>query len=124
MIYSPRMRSGTRAPRVNLQGRVSVFVRLENGRQLIGKLHQLSVTGGVLQIATYLEERSKVGLTIQIGASMVRPDAEMLFPMWGAHGYLQPFRLTRLWAERLKETVARSTPGSGFRTRGFYLESF
>jgi hypothetical protein len=135
MNDSPRMRSGTRAPRVDLQGRVSVFVRLENGRQLIGKLHQLSVTGGVLQISTYLEERSKVGLTIQIGASMVRPDAEMLFPMWGANGYLQPFRLIRLWAEerhlleeeiseRLKQTVARSSPGSGFSTRGFYLESF
>jgi hypothetical protein len=109
--------------------------RSGNGRQLIGKLHQLSVTGGVLQISTYLEERSKVGLTIPIGASMVRPDAEMLFPMWGAHGYLQPFRLIRLWAEerhlleeeiseRLKQTVARSTLGSGFRTRGLYLESF
>jgi hypothetical protein len=129
------MRPGTRAPRVSLQGRVSVFVRLENGRQLTGKLHQLSITGGLLEIPTYLEERSKVGLTIPIGASMVRPDAEMLFPMWGAHGYLQPFRFTRLWAEerhrleediseRLKQTVARSTLGSEFRTRGFYLESF
>ena len=64
---------------------------------------------------------------------MVRPDAEMLFPMWGAHGYLQPFRLIRLWAEerhlleeeiseRLKQTVARSTLGSGFSTRGVIPE--
>lgn len=88
-----------------------------------------------MEMPTYLEERSKVGLTIPIGASLVRPDAEMLFPMCGARGYLQPFRFTRLWAEerhlleediseRLKQTVARSTIGSGFRTRGFYLESF
>jgi len=135
MIYSPRMRPGTRAPRVSLQGRISVIVRLENGRQFTAKLHQLSVTGGLMEIATYLEERSKVGLTIPISGSMVRPDADVLFPMWSAGGYLQPFRFTRFWAEerqmleaeiseRLRQTVARSTPGYGFRTRGFYLETF
>ena len=135
MIYTPRMRPGTRAPRVSLQGKISVIVRLENGRQFTAKLHQLSVTGGLMEIATYLEERSKVGLTIPIGGSMVRPDADVLFPMWSARGYLQPFRFTRFWAEerrmleaeiseRLRQTVARSTPGSGFRTRGFYLETF
>ncbi len=137
MTYSPRIRTGTRAPRVGLQGRISLILRLENGRQITGKLHQLSVTGGLVEIAMYLEERSKVGLTIPIGASMVRPDAEMLFPMWGARGYLQPFRFTRLWAEerqvldaeisnRLKQTVARSAAGQGkaYGLRSFYLESF
>jgi hypothetical protein len=112
------------------------MIRLENGRQLAGKLHHLSVTGGLLEISTYLEERSKVCLAIPINASMVRPDAEMLFPMWSARGYLQPFRFTRIWAEerqmlegeisqRLKQTVARSTAtqGLGYHPRGFYLES-
>jgi hypothetical protein len=131
------MRPGTRATRVSLQGRISVILQLENGRQLSGKLYQLSATGGLLEIAMYLDERTKVGLAIPIGGNVLRPDAEMLFPMWGAQGFLQPFRFTRLWAqerqmldseiaELLRQSVARSTAGQGLgaRPRPFYLESF
>lgn len=137
MAYSPRMRPGTRATRVSLQGRISLALVLENGRQLSGKLHQLSVTGGLVEIAMYLDERTKVGLAIPIGGNILRPDAEMLFPMWGAQGFLQPFRFTRLWAqerqmleaeiaELLRQSVARSTAGQGrpSRPRPFYLDSF
>jgi len=130
------MRPGTRATRVSLQGRISAILQLENGRQLSGKLHQLSVTGGLLELPMYLEERTKVGLAIPFGGSMVRPDAEMLFPMWSTNGFLQPFRFTRLWAqerqileeeiaELLGRSVTRSTVGQvGLRRRSFYLESF
>jgi hypothetical protein len=131
------MRPGTRATRVSLQGRISVILQLENGRQLSGKLYQLSVTGGLVEIAMYLDERTKVGLAIPIGENIVRPSAEMLFPMWGAQSFLQPFRLTRLWAqerqmleaeivELLRQSVARSTAGQGRAPspRPFYLESF
>ena len=137
MANSPRMRPGTRATRISLQGRISAAIQLENGRQLSGKLYQLSVTGGLLEIAMYLEERTKVGLAIPIGGNVVRPDAEMLFPLWGAHGFLQPFRFTRLWAqerqmleaeitELLQTSVVRSSAGRGVgaRPRSFYLESF
>src|ERR1700722_17766630 len=99
MTKAPRMRPRTRATRVNVQGRVSVIIQLENGRKISAKLHKLSVTGGLLEIAMYLEERSKVDLSIPIGVTMVRPKAEILFPMCGAHGDMQPFRFTRLWAE-------------------------
>lgn len=130
------MRRGTRAARVSLQGRVSVALVLENGRQFSGKLHQLSVTGGLLELTTYLEERSKVELAIPLGGSLVRPGAEMLFPMWSTHGFLQPFRITRLWAqerqmleaeiaELLGRSVTRSSVGQAqLRRRSFYLESF
>jgi len=137
MAYSPRMRPRTRATRVSLQGRISVILQLENGRQLSGKLYQLSVTGGLVEIAMYLEERSKVELSIPIGGSLVRPGGEMLFPMWSTHGFLQPFRITRLWAqerlmleaeiaELLRQSVARSTVGQGRppNPRPFYLDSF
>jgi len=137
MTHSPRMRRSTRAARVALQGRISVIVLLENGRQLSAKLHQLSVTGGLLEVDMYLEERSKVGLTLSIGRSMVRPSAEMLFPMWSTQGYLQPFRFEHLWAEErqtleaeitelLKQTVGRSNVGqdAGPSPRPFYLDSF
>jgi hypothetical protein len=131
------MRRPTRATRVNLRGKVSVTIQLENGRHRPAKLHQLSVTGGLLEIPNYLEERSKVALTLPIGASVVRPKAEMLFPMCGANGYLQPFRFTQLWAEErqvleaeinelLKQSVARTAEGqgTGLRPPRFYLESF
>jgi hypothetical protein len=113
------------------------MIRLENGRHVQGKLHQLSVTGGLLEIASYLAERSKVDLSVAIGSGMVRPQAEMLFPMVGPQGYLQPFRFTRLWAEErqvlaaeiatlLQQTVARSTAGlpAGPVPSRFKLESF
>ena len=137
MSRSSPMRRKIRATRISLQGRIVVTIELENGRLLTGKLQQLSVTGGLVEVPRYVEERSKVGLALSIGATMLRPQAEMLFPMWGAHGYLQPFRLTRLWAEErqileteinevLKQSVARSSTGHSyaFRPPRFYLESF
>ncbi len=135
-LSSPKRRK-IRATRVSLQGKIAVTIELENGRQVAGKLHQLSITGGLLEVASYLQERSKVSLTLPIGASVLRPQAEMLFPMWSAQGILQPFRLTRLWAQErqmleaeinevLRQTVARSNAGrgSGLRLPHFYLESF
>jgi hypothetical protein len=102
-----------------------------------GKLHQLSITGGMLELAMYLDERAKVGLTIPVGSSTLRPKAEMLFPMRAAQGYLQPFRFTSLWGEErevleaevtklLKQTMvpASGSQGPGFRPPRFYLESF
>ena len=135
MANSPRMRPGTRATRVSLQGKISVTISLENGRQLFARLQQLSVTGGLLEIPMYLDERTKADLVLRIGSSMVRPRAEMLFPMVGGRGYLQPFRFTRLWSEErqildaeiqevLKQTMARSIrgPASGPRPRLFYMD--
>lgn len=136
MSHSPRMRKSTRAARVALQGRISVMVLLENGRQFPAKLHQLSVTGGLLEVDMYLEERSKVGLTLPIGNSLVRPSAEMLFPMWSAQGYLQPFRFEHLWAEErqtleteimelLRQSVVRSGAAAPAGPRSSpYLDSF
>jgi hypothetical protein len=126
-----------RAPRVNLRGTISILIQLENLRRIPGKLHQLSITGGLLELAMYLDERAKVGLTISVGPNTLHPKAEMLFPMRGAHGYLQPFRFTSLWAEErqileteitnlLQQSMAPA-PGShgpGFRPPRFYLESF
>ena len=136
MTRGPQRRLSTRAPRVNLRGSVSVTIVLENGRQLKAKLHQLSVTGGLLELPTYLEERCKVGLTLAIGSSILRPSADMLFPMVGAQGYLQPFRFIHLWAEErqileleitelLRQSLARSTAGlrSGLPSTRFNLDS-
>jgi hypothetical protein len=137
MIDLPQPKPQTRAPRVNLRETISVVIELENNRRVPSKLHRISITGGLLELAMYLDERARVRLTLPIGSTIVRPKAEMLFPMRGAQGYLQPFRFTGLWAEErqimeteikelLKHTMASANGdhGSGFRPPRFYLESF
>ena len=113
------------------------MIRLENGRRISAKLHQLSITGGLLELATCLEERTRVRMTIYLDSSFVHPAAEMMFPMRAALGYLQPFRMTDLRADDrqilekeiatlLKQTTAAATAAhsSGFRPPRYYLESF
>jgi len=85
-----------RAPRVKLAGTVLSLVRLESGRQMRGKLHQLSITGGLLQLETPLDEGIKVEVIFHVGNSTVRSKARMLFPMWATQGYLQPFEFDEL----------------------------
>jgi hypothetical protein len=88
-----------RAPRVKLAGTVLSLVRLENGRQTRGRLHQLSITGGLLHLETPLDEGIKVEVIFHVGNSTVRSKARMLFPMWATKGYLQPFEFADLSEE-------------------------
>ncbi len=125
-----------RAPRVNLRGKISAVIRLENGRQLSVKLQQLSITGGLLDVATYLEERTWVDVTIYLSSGIMRATAEMMFPMRGGVGYLQPFRFTSLGTEELhaldrevtellkQSMTAKPGHSSGIRSPRFYLESW
>jgi hypothetical protein len=89
-------KAANRAPRVKLAGTVLSLVRLENGRQTRGKLHQLSITGGLLHLETPLDEGIKVEVIFHVGSSTVRSKARMLFPMWATQGYLQPFEFHEL----------------------------
>lgn len=95
-----------RAPRVNLRGTVSVMVQLENRRQFTGKLHQLSLSGGLLELTNYFDERSKVALGFQIGTGLLQGKAELLFPMRGGMGFMQPFRFTA-FAAGTRQTLDR-----------------
>ena len=88
-----------RAPRVRLAGTVLSLVRLENGRQTRGRLHQLSITGGLLHLEIPLDEGIKVEVIFHVGNSTVRTKARMLFPMWATQGYLQPFEFVDLGQE-------------------------
>jgi hypothetical protein len=90
------LKNAPRAPRVKLAGTVLSLVCLENGRQTRGKLHQLSVTGGLLHLETPLDEGIKVEVIFHVGISTVRCKARMLFPMWATKGYLQPFEFFEL----------------------------
>jgi len=92
-----------RAPRVKLGGTILALVRLESGRQIRARLHQLSFTGGLLQLEKPLDEGIKVEVMFHVGGSTVRNNAAMLFPMWATQGCLQPFEFTQLGEEdRLK----------------------
>ena len=90
-----------------------------------------------MELAAYLDERTKISLTLPVGEDILYPKAVMLFPLGGAFTYLQPFRITNInegerqileteIARLLKQTIARSTPGEskGFRPPPFYLDSF
>jgi hypothetical protein len=132
---APQYRQQRRAPRVSLHGKVSAIIQLENGRKLPVRLHQLSLTGGLLEIANSLDERIKINLTIPFASGTVCPKAEMLFPMRSAPGYLQPFRIIRMTAEDLQimdreiTTILQSAiaPGKSSqdpRLPRFYLDTF
>jgi hypothetical protein len=105
-----------RAPRVKLAGTVLSLVCLENGRQTRGRLHQLSVTGGLLHLETPLDEGIKVEVIFHVGENTVRTQVRMLFPMWATQGYLQPFEFVDLGSEdriKLQATLQRLLSSSG-----------
>ena len=92
-------RARVRAPRVRLSGTVLSLLCLENGRQTHAKLHQLSITGGLLHLEKPLDEGIKVEVIFHVGNCTVRATARMLFPMWATQGCLQPFEFADLGAE-------------------------
>lgn len=122
----------TRAPRVSLRGSAPITVQLENKRQLTGKLYRLSVTGGLLELVPYIDERSKVMMAFQLGAGLLQAKAEMMFPMRGGMGYFQPFRFigfaagARQTLEAQVSALLRQTVGPnhelGFAARKFFVD--
>jgi len=125
-----------RAPRIALRGTVPAAIQLENGRQFTVRLHQLSVTGGLLELATYLDERSRIAVAFTFGSANVHANAELLFPMRGGLGYMQPFRFTAFGAGvrptleveianmlRQMMTAARTRQSLGNRPPRFFLDS-
>ena len=136
MSNFPQSRRKVRAPRVNLWGTASATIRLENGRELWAKTLRISITGGLLEIATYLDERVPVNLTLHLGNRTVRGKAATLFPVRTTQGYHQPFRFTDLREEdcialeieirELMKQASLSAPGHrglAFKPRRFVPES-
>jgi hypothetical protein len=82
--------------RVKLRGSVLMLIRLPNRRELRGKLHQLSTTGGLMHLEKPLDEKLEVELIFHLGETTIREKAQMMFPMWATQGWLQPFRFVEL----------------------------
>ncbi len=94
-IPTPELRPPARperAFRVKLRGSILALLRLPNKRQVRGKVHQISITGGLMNVETPLDEKLQVELIFHLGEVTIREKAEMLFPMWATQGWLQPFR--------------------------------
>ncbi len=87
---------GQRGTRVKLGGSILALVLLENGRQIRGRMNQLSVNGGLVSLEAPLDESIRVTVLFHLGDTSVRCRVQMLFPMWATQGCLQPFRFLEL----------------------------
>jgi hypothetical protein len=85
-----------RSSRVKLGGSILALVLLENGRQIRGRMNQLSLNGGLVSIDHPLDEGILVTVVFHIGQSSIRSRAQMMFPMWATKGCFQPFRFLDL----------------------------
>lgn len=129
MANLPQLPRKLRAPRVNLQDNASATIKLENGRELWAKALRISITGGLLEMATHLDEGVSVTLTLHLVSRTVRGKAATLFPMCATQGYLQPFRFTDLRHEEcraleteIRELLQQARPFAPGR-RGFGFKS-
>lgn len=82
--------------RVKFRGSVLTLMRLPNHREVRGKLHQLSITGGLMHMEKPLDENLRIELIFHLGETTIRETAELMFPMWATQGWLQPFRFVDL----------------------------
>ena len=87
---------GQRGSRVKLGGSILALMVLENGRQVRGRMSQLSVNGGLISFEKPLDEGIRVTVLFHIGSTSIRCRARMMFPMWATQGCLQPFRFLEL----------------------------
>jgi len=99
-----RKEAVSRPFRVKLRGSVLVLMRLPNKRDVQGKFHQLSITGGMIHLEKPLDEKLEVELIFHIREITIRSKAQMLFPMWATQGWMQPFRFKDL-SEESRETL-------------------
>jgi hypothetical protein len=93
---APARQERDRPFRVKFRGSVLTLMRLPNRREVRGKLHQLSTTGGLIHVEQPLDEKLKVELIFQLGETTIHEKAEIMFPMWATQGWLQPFRFLDL----------------------------
>jgi len=82
--------------RVKFRGSVLTLMRLPNRREVRGKLHQLSTTGGLMHVEKPLDEKLEVELIFHLGTTTIHEKAQIMFPMWATQGWLQPFRFVEL----------------------------
>jgi len=95
-MSSAAMQKRQRGSRVKLGGAILALVVLENGRQIRGRVSQLSANGGLVSLEQPLDEGIRVTVLFHLGSTSIRCQAHMLFPMWATQGCLQPCRFLEL----------------------------
>jgi len=107
----PQLYSQQRSPRVQLTDATPAVLRFQDGHRTSGKLHVVSLTGGLLALSDPLDQGSQVKLMFLTRTGSVLGAAEMLDPL---SGNLQPFRFVSLPAQdqRRLGTIIRSTLGN------------
>jgi hypothetical protein len=95
-LSSSKQLAQDRPFRVKLRGSVLTLIRLPNQRQIRGKLHQLSISGGLVHLEKPLDEKLTVEFIFHLGNATIRERAVIMFPMWATQGWLQPFRFVEL----------------------------
>ena len=83
----------SRPPRLNLVRSTTAVLRFTSGHQVHGKLHVISVTGGLLGLSRPLHQGSAVKLMFRADTGLVLGTAEMLIPISRT---LQPFRFVAI----------------------------
>ena len=96
MLSTAIMQKGQRGSRVKLGGSILALLLLENGRQVHGRMNQLSVNGGLVSFDHPLHEGIRGTVLFHLGCTSIRCRAQMMFPMWATQGCLQPFRFLDL----------------------------
>ena len=99
MAPSPNLYPRQRAPRAKPAGSILALIELENQQQVRAKINQLSIHGGLLQLAEPLAEQVLMRLIFHLGSTTVRAQAETISPVWATNGCLQPFRFRDLGEE-------------------------
>jgi len=100
MTYFPQPNPANRAPRVKVGGSVVVAIRSEAAQPVRAKLHDLSVTGGLLLLSKPLEQGDFVEVAFQTSKGIVQGMAELLAARGqSTSGCLQPFRFVALGDE-------------------------
>ena len=96
MTHFPQSNPAKPAPRVKLQESVLVSIRVE-GAQVRAKLHEISVTGGLLILAKPFDQGEFVEVAFQTSEGSVHGMAEILqAKLESRTGCVQPFRFVAL----------------------------
>lgn len=110
-----------RAPRVHLSGTTPAVLRFPDGRRASGKLQVVSLTGGLLSLASPVVQGSQVKLMFVTRAGSVLGGAEMLSPIASD---LQPFRFVSLAAGDQRRLGATIQPSPHRPSEEEWIEKF
>jgi hypothetical protein len=93
VIQAPANHSSWRSPRLQYVQTPPAVLRFQSGRRIRAKLQVISVTGGLLNLVSLLDQGSRAKLMFLTNAGTVLGTVEMLPSISGT---LQPFRFVAI----------------------------